>query len=246
MSPTFLFPFFFPLPRHDTVPTFLQPFHAPFSSPANDARFMLILLPSPLITCSVLFLSPLLFSRFQYHSRSDPPLSIHSWYPYILSLFAGPLCVHVQHTYTSTLSPTRPISPSLRVSVRCFTSLALIFLPFIRNSCVMCVAVDVLRAVTSSLCRILSALQISCPYNYTFLCPTTLVPFNNSQFFSFIGSATTFERPYNRWKPLPGPLFSTLIDVTGSRLYISVTNKNLWLREDVTRPWVVRKQRCEC
>jgi len=173
---------------------------------------MLILLPPSLITCSVLlFPFPLLFCRFQYHSS---PLSIHSWYPYILSLFAGSLCVHVQHTYTSTLTPTRPISLSLRVSVRCFPFPLNISLSFIHNSCVMCVAAGFLRAVASSLRRILPLFNFRVRIiTFSSIQQLSFLPAILSVV-SFIGSVTTFERPYGRWIYLPGPLFPALIDVT--------------------------------
>jgi len=138
----------------------------------------LFLLPSSLITCSILlFLSLLILSRFQYHSKSDPPLPpIHSWYPYILSLFAGSLCVRVQHTYTSTLIPKRPISFPL--CIRPMSPLSPLNISSFHSqlTCHVCVAVGFFRAITSSLSRILSdPLQRSCPHNYVFLYPTTLI-----------------------------------------------------------------------
>lgn len=141
--------------------------------------------------------SPILSLSVSLQIRS-PCLPIHSWYPYILPLFAGSLCVHVQNTYTSTLIPTSPISHPLRVSVRRLLSPLNISSFHSQLTCHVCVAVGLLQAVTISPRRLLSALQISCLYNYDFLCPTTLVHYSNSQLFSFLGSVMIFEMPPSR------------------------------------------------
>jgi len=99
----YLFPFSYS--RHDTVATLLHHFMFSSRSPMIHAYFI-ILRPSLL---AAFFSSFALLSLPRITPRSDSPPSILPRYPYILSLFAGTLCIHVQYTYTSTLIPTRPV-----------------------------------------------------------------------------------------------------------------------------------------
>ena len=190
---------------------------------------MLILLPSSLITCSVLSLSPRFFSLAFSITQDQIPLSRYTLGTLISSPYSQVLCLFTFNTRIHLHRLPRVQSPFPFMYPSDVSPLPLIFFPFIHNSCVMSVAVGFLRAVASSLRRILSALQFSCPYNYVFFCQTTLVPYSNSQLFSFINSVTTFERLQGRRMCLPGPLFSTLIDVTYrlETILVLIKEKNL-------------------
>jgi hypothetical protein len=142
----------------------------------------------------------------------------------------------------------------------------LIFLSFPHNSCVMC-----LPDVVSSFCLILSApLQLSCPCNHGFFYPTTLIPYSKCQLLPFHNSVTIFERFCGRLCGLPGflhslPLhsfsFSPFLYQEKATMHALAFHFNrFWHykkqlnetamgdvrpREDVTRPLVIRRQRCE-
>lgn len=118
MSSTLIFSASFS--RHDTVATFLHYFMHRFPHLLMNDRFLLIL--SPLVPRypphPFPYSPPLVIVPNQI-----PALSIHLWYPYIVSLFAGSLCSHVQARVYIYIDP-RASNLSVPLRVIC-----LIFLP---------------------------------------------------------------------------------------------------------------------
>jgi len=187
MSSTFLFPVFFS--RHDTVATFLH--RSMHRFPRLHASCLSYHLPSLVISASS-FVVPASPSR--HLSISDSPR--YSRYPYILSLFPGSLCGHVQYTYTSTLIPARPFSsfhscnPS---GVPLPPSLLNIFsLQFTSRVCVLWLWVfcEPLRVPFVAYIPLLFNFHV---HVIAFSCPTALTPYSKSQLFSFPSPVIIFE-----------------------------------------------------
>jgi len=141
-------------------------------------------------------------------------------------------------------------------------------------SCVS-LAVGFLRAVASSFCRMLSApLQLSCPCNYAFLCltPLTFLTVILNCFLPHLSERSRSKCVQLPGSPITYTLFgfpfTPLVYKTPTHSLVFRFNRFHLLRatlaprernerasehrgfdsgrEDVTRPWAVRRQRCEC